>query len=149
MDDETLPAGVVLAPHYRGYAHLGTGNYLIDHSAVSDPAELVISIATDEEKAGRAVGEDRDNPPGKHIQPEDMAVRIRFENAAGLDALEKQLRYLREVHFPESVKPAIDHVGDVVIGEDGMTKGWTVVRWRKDLPPIATGTKLYTTKDTP
>jgi hypothetical protein len=34
--------------------------------------------------------------------------------------------------------------GEVVIGEEGITKGWTVIRWRADLPPIAVGTKLYT-----
>lgn len=37
------------------------------------------------------------------------------------------------------------HIGEVVVGEDGFTKGWTVVRWRADLPPIPVGTKLYTT----
>jgi hypothetical protein len=34
-------------------------------------------------------------------------------------------------------------IGEVVIGE-GDTKGWTVVKWRADVPPIAVGTKLYT-----
>lgn len=34
-------------------------------------------------------------------------------------------------------------IGEVVIGEEGTTKGWTVIRWRADLPPIAVGTKLY------
>lgn len=101
----TLPDGIVLAPHYRGYAHLGTGNYLLDHTQLGDPPELIISIATEADKAGRSVGEDRDNPFGKQIQPDDIAVRIRFESAAGLDALEKQLRYLREVHFADSIKP--------------------------------------------
>lgn len=36
-------------------------------------------------------------------------------------------------------------IGEVVIGEDGFTKGWTVVKWRADVPPIAAGTKLYAT----
>ena len=40
-------------------------------------------------------------------------------------------------------------IGEVVIGEEGMVKGWTVVRWRADLPPIAPGTKLYTTPPAP
>lgn len=84
----------------RGYAHLGIGAYLINHSAAGEPAELCISIATEEEKVGRVVSDSRDNSPGSLIQPETMAVRLRFENAAGLDALEHQLRLLREVHFP-------------------------------------------------
>lgn len=96
----TLPEGLVVAPHYRGYANLGTGNYMLNHSAEMDPAELIISIATAAEKEGRAVGSESDNPPGAMIQPEDIAVRIRFETVAGLDALESQLRYLRQVHFP-------------------------------------------------
>lgn len=144
-----LPEGIVLAPHYRGYAHLGTGNYLIDHTQPGDAPEVVISIATEADKAGRSVGEDRDNPPGKQIQPDDIAVRVRFESAAGLDALEKQLRYLREVHFADSINPDSEPIGEVVIGEDGTVKGWTVVRWRKDLPPIAVGTKLYAAPPAP
>lgn len=39
--------------------------------------------------------------------------------------------------------PQPEPVGEVVIGEEGMTKGWTVIKWRADLPPIAVGTKLY------
>jgi len=99
MRTEDTPEGFVLAPHYRGYAHLGIGAYLINHSAVGSPPELIISLATEEEKAGRVVGGDGPNPDGAEIQPEVMAVRLRFENVAGLDALEKQLRYLREEHF--------------------------------------------------
>lgn len=40
-------------------------------------------------------------------------------------------------------QPQHEPVGEVVIGEEGMTKGWTVIKWRADLPPIAVGTKLY------
>lgn len=40
-------------------------------------------------------------------------------------------------------EPQHESVGEVVIGEEGMTKGWTVIKWRADLPPIAVGTKLY------
>lgn len=83
----------------RGYAHLGIGAYVINHSAAPHPAELIISIATEDEKRGRAIGEERPNPEGYAMQPEMMVVRLRFENAAGLDALERQLRYLREEHF--------------------------------------------------
>lgn len=90
----------------RGYAHLGIGAYVLNNSNVQEPAELIISIATEGEKAGRAVGEDRANPEGHVLQPEDMVVRLRFENAAGLDALEKQLRFLREEHFQGTAPPA-------------------------------------------
>lgn len=88
-----------LPPDFRGYAHLGTGQYLLNNSAKGDPAELIISIATEKEKAGRVVGDHRDNPPGSQLQPDAMAVRIRFATVAGLDALEAQLRFLREEHF--------------------------------------------------
>jgi hypothetical protein len=97
---------MVLAPHFRGFAALGTGQYVINHSA-DLPAELIISIATEAEKAGRTVGDERDNPPGGMLQPDVMAIRIEFTTVAGLDALENQLRYLREVHFPESIARAL------------------------------------------
>lgn len=96
---EAAPEGMILAPHYRGYARLGTGQYLLNNSATGSEAELVISIATDEEKAGRVVGDERDNVPGNLIQPDVMAVRIAFTTVAGLDALENQLRKLRAEHF--------------------------------------------------
>ncbi|OYZ19371.1 MAG: hypothetical protein B7X65_13855 [Polaromonas sp. 39-63-25] len=93
--------GRVLAPEYRGYANLGTGQYILNHTG-DHPAELIISIATEEEKAGRAVGDSRNLEPRKILNPEDMCVRIRFENVAGLDALEQQLRFLREELFATS-----------------------------------------------
>lgn len=97
------PEGLVIAPHYRGYAELGKGQYLINHSDSSQPAEIVISVATEQEKSGRIVGDERDNPPGTLLQPDAMAVRIRFDSVAGLDALENQLRKLRADHFPDGV----------------------------------------------
>lgn len=96
---EPVGVGFVIAPHYRGYAHLGTGRYRLFHSCAGDAAELSIVPATPEEIAGRKVGDLRDDGP-EVIDAESMAVRIRFENVAGLDALEQQLRLLREVHFP-------------------------------------------------
>ncbi len=48
---------------------------------------------------------------------------------------------LREKLLTQQPQP--EPVGEVVIGEEGMTKGWTVIKWRADLPPIAVGTKLY------
>lgn len=98
----TIPDGFALVPHYRGYARLGTGQYILNNSAPHDPAELIISVATEQEKVGRVVGDSRDNPPGKVLQPEAMAVRLRFATVAGLDALEQQLRFLREEHFPST-----------------------------------------------
>lgn len=97
-----IPNGMVLAPEYRGYAHLGLGLYLINHSKEGEAPELAVSIATEAQKAGRVVGDERANEPGAQVMPEDIAVRLRFENVAGLDALESQLRKLRAVHFPES-----------------------------------------------
>lgn len=115
------PDGYVIAPHYRGYAHLGTGNYLVNHTAEDNPAEIVISIATDEEKAGRTVGDERDNIPGALIQADVMCVRIRFENVAGLDVLEKQLRYLREFHF-HSNPASTDSEDGAVLDKDGLQR---------------------------
>lgn len=88
----------VAAPDYRGYAHLGTGQHILSNCG----NELVISLATDSEKFGRTVGDTWEDTPGHMSQPEDTCVRIRFENVAGLDALEKQLRYLREECFPDT-----------------------------------------------
>jgi hypothetical protein len=95
----------VLAPHYRGYAKLGIGAYLLNHSAEGQPAELAISLATEAEKSGRVVGDERDNEPGAEMPAERMAVRLEFASVAGLDALEQQLRHLRRVHFPDSATP--------------------------------------------
>lgn len=92
------------APAYRGYARLGLGQYVLNHSCAGDPAEFVASIATEAEKEGRTVGDSRDNVPGAQLLPEAMAVRIRFENVAGLNAMEHQLRLLRAVHFPDSTQ---------------------------------------------
>jgi hypothetical protein len=101
-DAEMLPAKHVIAPHFRGYAHLGIGAYVLNHSAAGEVPELGISIATEEQKAGRVVGDLRGNEPGALVHSKDIAVRLRFENVAGLDALEQQLRIVRSVHFPES-----------------------------------------------
>lgn len=98
--------GYVIAPNFRGYALLGIGQYLLNHTAPDEPAELILSIATEAEKVGRVVGDTRDNVPGAMIQPEVIAVRIGFENVAGLDALEQQLRFLREEHFPGTAQLA-------------------------------------------
>ncbi len=95
----SVPDGYVLAPHFRGFAHLGLGRYRLFHSRPGVDAELFIVPATPDETAGRVVGDLRDDGPDE-IPAELMAVRLRFENAAGLDALEQQLRLLRETHFP-------------------------------------------------
>lgn len=103
-----LPRGFVVAPSYRGYALLGTGRYVLNYSAApADPdlgAELIISLASEQERHGRKVGERRmPAEPGKPIQPEEMAVRIGFLTEAGLCALEDQLIHLRAEHFPGTV----------------------------------------------
>lgn len=45
----------------------------------------------------------------------------------------------RAERVPERQEP----IGEVIIGEEGFTKGWTVIKWRADLPPIPVGMKLY------
>lgn len=94
-----VPPGYALVPDYRGSANLGTGQYLLNISNADDPPELIISIASESEKAGRTVGDLQDNQPGTVIEPEQMAVRLGFATEAGLAALEQHLRILREERF--------------------------------------------------
>jgi hypothetical protein len=99
-----VPPGYQLVPDWKGYALLGTGNYVINHTADFHPelgAELVITLATDADRSGnRQIGESRDNPDdAPPIQPDEMVIRIGFLNERALFALEDQLRQLRAVHF--------------------------------------------------
>lgn len=98
-----VPEGMVIAPAWRGYAHLGLGdfNYLLAHSSAGEPAELVICPPTEKEKADRTIGNQRETADNSDIPGERMAIRIRFENVQALDALEWQLRLLREKHFSD------------------------------------------------
>lgn len=100
-----VPEGYDIAPTFRGYAKLGSGRYVLHNCPRTDEdhPSLVIAIATEEEKADRQVGELRHVTPGLMIQPDRIAVRLDFENAAALDALEQQLRFLREDSFPDSL----------------------------------------------
>lgn len=106
-----VPDGWAMVPEYRGYAHLGIGRYRLFHSHADDVPELCIVPAKPEEVAGRIVGDLRNDGPDV-IDADAIAVRLQFENVAGLNALEQQLRLLREVHFPGSLSatpsPAID-----------------------------------------
>lgn len=81
---------------------LGEGRYVIQHSAAGHTPQIMFVHATDEDRASLEVGESRDNPPGDTIHPEQVAGRILFAGVAGLDALETQLRMLRQVHFPDT-----------------------------------------------
>ena len=121
--------GYVLAPHFRGFAHLGTGQYLLNNSGDDgEEPELIISIASEAEKAGRTIGDSRDNPEGHMIQPEQMCVRIRFANVAGLDALEKQLRMLREECFPAALaRASLAAPSDPVAGDVKVDKSTVYV----------------------
>ena len=136
-DAEPLPAKHVIAPHFRGYAHLGIGAYVLNHSAAGEVPELGISIATEEQKAGRAVGDLRDNEPGELVHAKDIAVRLRFANVAGLDALEQQLSFVRSVHFPESASHEGAHAGTPRVDalmtkwdDDGATRGSAFIELR-------------------
>lgn len=101
-------------PDFRGYAALGTGQYLLNACPATEvlPAELVISIATEEEKAGRVIGDLKVVEPGTEIDPSSMAVRLAFFSVSGLDALEQQLRILREESFPNTT-PQPDRVAEL------------------------------------
>jgi len=105
MTESDQSVTMTLAPHYRGYANLGVGAYVINHSKKGAPPELIISIASEEEKRGRVVGDTRDNPPDAVLRTEDMAVRLRFTSVAGYHALMGQLHDLYEEHFAEIEEP--------------------------------------------
>jgi len=96
-----VPDGYCIVPHYRGFAKMGAGLYSLCHTAKPDPAELLIVIATDEERATREVG-GLYHDESKQIEPDEICVRLEFVNKAGLDALEQQLRLLRKEHFAAS-----------------------------------------------
>jgi hypothetical protein len=105
-----------LRPDWRGYALLGdparTGGYVMEHSAAPpDPelgAEFIIRPAMEKDREGnRKVGESRLTNGGP-IQPETMAIRIGFLNVAALDALEAQLRILREENFPAALPVGVE-----------------------------------------
>lgn len=125
----------------RGYAKLGIGAYLIEHSAESEPAALMLCIASDEEKAGRTVGDlktfEGERQP---IPAEKMTIRIDFANVAGLDALEQQLRLLREVHFPTS--PA--HTSEA---RDAATAVVDAVKAIKSNPHVFLGDLVYEVRE--
>lgn len=114
-------------PDFRGYAALGTGQYLLNACPATEDllAELVISIATEEEKAGRVIGDLKDVEPGTEIDPSSMAVRLAFFSGSGLDALEQQLRVLREESFPNTT-PQPDRVAELEaalkVARDGIDK---------------------------
>ncbi|MDZ4049265.1 MAG: hypothetical protein U1D54_03875 [Limnobacter sp.] len=96
----------------RGYALLGSGNYLLNHSDDFHPelgAELIITLASNKDKEGnRQIGETRYNPNHRQpIQPEDMVVRIGFLNERGLFALENRLAEIRKQFFADHPAPAV------------------------------------------
>ena len=71
----------------------------------------------------------------KHITDPDYAERLL---ALPDDATPEQVKAASP-----SAQPQQEPIGEVVVGDEGVVKGWTVVKWRADLPPIAVGTKLY------
>ncbi len=82
---------------HRGYALMGAGAYILTVCDGDERGpELVISLATDEERAARTVGDLRDVVRGQEIPLERTAIRLQFASIAGLDAVEQQLRFLRE-----------------------------------------------------
>ncbi|MFA7291847.1 MAG: hypothetical protein WC023_06320 [Rhodocyclaceae bacterium] len=89
-------------PAHRGYVLFGAGAYLLTICQGDERGpELVIHLATEEEKLGRTVGDLGDVVPDKEIPLERTAVRLQFASERGLFALEQQLRMLREEHFSD------------------------------------------------
>ena len=127
-------------PDFRGYAALGTGQYLLNACPATEdlPAELVISIATEEEKAGRVIGDLKVVEPGTEIDPSSMAVRLAFFSVSGLDALEQQLRILREESFPNTT-PQPDRVAELEaalkVARDAIDALQNGLKWYQDAYP--------------
>ena len=87
---------LVQVPAFRGYALLGAGAYLLTVCDGDECGpELVISMATEEEKVGRTVGDLGDVVKGAPIPLERTAIRLQFASLAGLGALEQQLNFIR------------------------------------------------------
>jgi hypothetical protein len=94
-DEQRLSLGVVL----------GLGEYIIQTTASGEAAQIVFSQASDHDRATRTIG---DLKIGEHGPFDHSRIRgqIMFTSAAGLDALEVQLRELRKEHWPETVDAA-------------------------------------------
>lgn len=85
---------------HRGFVLFGAGAYLLTICKGDERGpELVVHLATEEEKVGRTVGDLGDVVPDKEIPLERTAVRLQFASEAGLAALEQQLRMLRAEYF--------------------------------------------------
>ena len=112
---QRVPDGWKLVPDWKGYALLGTGHYVINHTADFDEklgAELLITLANEDDKSGnRQIGESREVTDQKLIESDQMVIRIGFLNERGLFALEDQLRYIRKIHF--SAAPASPEQQDI------------------------------------
>ena len=91
------PEGYTLAPHFRGYAVMGAGAYLLTVCEGDERGpELVIELATEDEKIGRTVGDLGDVVKGEAIPLDKVAIRLQFMSHAGLKALEQQLAFVRD-----------------------------------------------------
>ncbi len=87
----------IAQPPFRGYVRFGAGAYILTVCEGDENGpELVISVATEEQKAGRTVGDLRDVVPGAEIPLDRTAVRLQFASLEGLDALEQQLAFMRD-----------------------------------------------------
>ena len=89
---------------HRGYVLFGAGAYLLTICRGDERGpELVVHLATEDEKVGRTVGDLGDVVPDTEIPLERVAVRLQFASEVGLKALEQQLSMLRREHFtPEA-----------------------------------------------
>lgn len=116
-DEQRLSLGVVL----------GLGEYIIKHTAIGEPAQVVFSEATKEERETRTVGDLKDCEPGP-FDHSRIRGRIQFASASGLDALEVQLRQLREVHWPETIAAA-PAAGDALDDTDRFRAAY--MEWQK------------------
>lgn len=100
MQAGAVPEGYKPAPIYMGYAHLGLRQYEVHVSSPEVCTEICfVPVSVIERKAEKLEASGFNK---KYIEPDNMAVRIRFESVEALNALEDQLELLRIIHFPLS-----------------------------------------------
>jgi hypothetical protein len=94
---DTAINGEATVPHFRGYALMGAGAYLLQMCDGDERGpELVIYPATEDEKIGRGVGDLGTEIKTEAIPIERIAIRLQFASLEGLGALEQQLAFIRE-----------------------------------------------------
>jgi hypothetical protein len=125
---ERVADGYVIAPHFRGYALLGTeaGAYFLSHSMKDAQPELYISVAPPALAEKLTPGDTLEFPDGTDLPVDSIAVRLGFASEVGLATLERQLRLLRETHFapPAALTAALASPPSVAVAQEAVAYRW-------------------------